>query len=226
VVTGFRVFRRFQEGLHEDQAVAAESAFCRPLGKLMADEPKIEQLAMREADMEALVMPQLLGSVFHVTTRKGLDGILRDGSISSNSDGAHGYVYPQSKNCIGRELDAVCLFDLRDQRQEEVEQWLLCYAIPTVPQLGNSVAFLFLSPSCYHKLILWPELDSKLKSSGNHIPEIECWYPGNLPVSEISHVVAVDVDRPRQIGPVEMLARFIAENGWAPSPPRTDDDNA
>jgi len=174
---------------------------------------------MTEAQMRDCLMDQLEGRVFHVTSHESYLAIARSGHIAHNADDRHGHVYGQSIGCIGRNLNAVCLFDLRDKDLTVLDYELCCYHLPIVPQFGSSVAFLFVAGFAHGRLRQWGDLTSEQKMSGQHIPKIECWYPGDLPIDNVSEVLIVDVDRPPPKGPADCLAEFMERTGWRPGEP-------
>lgn len=165
------------------------------------------------------VLPRLTNRVFHVTSYDRYLAIIESGFISHNVDDRHGHVYGQSLGCIGRNLRAVCLFDLRHNDLGSLGYELSCYNLPTVPQFGSRVVFLFVSKAQVGQLVQWDSLPTEQKLAGQFIPKIECWYPGDLPTSHISDVLVVDVDRPSHRGPEQMLAEFTEETSWRPGEP-------
>ncbi|HET8761398.1 MAG TPA: hypothetical protein VFN94_10030 [Nitrospiria bacterium] len=184
----------------------------------------VDRLSMGESEMEREVLPLLVNQVFHVTSYERYLKIAESGHISHNADDRHGHIYGQSLNSIGRKLKAVCLFDLRNKDLTSIEFELGCYHLPTVPQFGRTVTFLFLKTSEYARLVQWDSLDSNDKMSGQHIPKIESWYPGDLVVSKLSKVLIVDVDRPVRKGSAELLADLIERTGWQPGPQENNEE--
>ena len=81
----------------------------------MSDIPVETRLSLHRRQMEAEVLPRLVGRVFHVTSYARYMAIITSGHISHNADDRHGHIYGQSIGCIGRNLRAVCLFDLRNK---------------------------------------------------------------------------------------------------------------
>ena len=86
--------------------------------------PLRERIEVKKSDLAIVVLPRLLGTVFHVTTARAFDGIRDSGLIRSNQDGRLGFTFPQSKNNYGRQAGYVCLFDLRDVPEDRIREAL------------------------------------------------------------------------------------------------------
>ena len=63
------------------------------------------------------------------------------------------------------------------------------------PPLGDDLAFLILAPSAYPRLVLWDDIKSAVEIGRPRIPEVECWFPTDVPLSAVEHVLLVHVDR-------------------------------
>jgi hypothetical protein len=133
-------------------------------------------------------MPLLRGQVFHVTSTEALESIQRAGSIISNQDGRFGFTFPQSKNSYGRERGYVCLFDLRGASEEAVSdaRTKFNFLHPT----AADPAFLFVQEAHHPSLVPWTEAPT----GAMLVPYVEAWYPGHIPVSALSHALAVVVE--------------------------------
>ncbi len=113
----------------------------------------VERIAVKRGDLEAIVLPRLLGTVFHVTSTAGFEGIRMSGANCSNQDGKLPFTFPQWQNNWGRQQGWVCLFDLRDVSEENLRDALMKFHF-LKPTDANPV-FLFLDPSEYGKLVPW-----------------------------------------------------------------------
>jgi hypothetical protein len=150
--------------------------------------PREERLVVKMSDLEAVVLPRLLGTVFHVTTALALEGIKTSGFIRSNQDGQLAYTFPQSQNNYGRQLGYVCLFDLRDVPEERLRESLSKFHF-LQPTKADPV-FLFLDTSEYGKLVPW----TVAPAGAMAIPFVETWFPGDLPVTALTDALSVTVD--------------------------------
>ncbi len=150
---------------------------------------------------------QLLGllrdKVFHVTTVKAFESIQKDGFIYGNQDAK----YPLNESSLksfGRCRGWVCLFDLRGKGDKEIENGLNCYyfLMPSwFEELNESehytewrLVYLYLSHAYYKDLTPNREASQNDKRS-QFIPEVECWYPGNIPIGHIEKSLCVRIRR-------------------------------
>jgi hypothetical protein len=145
----------------------------------------------------------LSNQVFHVTTRDALKGIQETGEISNNKSGALP-INTSSNNSYGRLHGYVCLFDLRNKTEKEVQNTLDCYYFlgPTwFMKHGRkfcywNLAYLFLKKEFHDKLIpnfsvfeYWRKSEDYLQA----IPDTEVWVEGRIPLSWIERVLKVKV---------------------------------
>jgi hypothetical protein len=131
------------------------------------------QLKIKRSDLREVLLPVLRGRVFHVTTPTGLEGILASGQIDSNLDRRRRFTYPQSENNWGRQQGYVCLFDLRDVSEENLDDSL--------------DKFYFLHPAKADPVFLFVD-------SAEYAKLIPCWYPGDLPISVISEALTITLE--------------------------------
>lgn len=155
-----------------------------------------DHLVVHYRNLRAELLPKLLGRVFHVTSQERYEAILRVGYVRSNQDGALGDTFPQSKISIARKRGFVCLFDLRNPSREALEWGLGCFYFLAPNPLGDYLAFLVLSPTAYSQMISWSDIRETLEIGAFHIPDIECWFPSDVPLAVIERVVFVRVIRP------------------------------
>jgi hypothetical protein len=149
--------------------------------------PPKESLSLHDdGEHRTVLLPLLLGRVFHVTTRKACRRILSDGAIKSNEGGNFRFTFPQSKNSYFRKKGCVSVFDLRTVTQEVLE-----WELNKFPFLYKE-AFLFLKDSCFERLIPW----SHSPNEEVVIPNVEAGYPGDIPVSLIERVLRVQQEYP------------------------------
>ena len=158
----------------------------------MPSDLSVERITVKRGDLEEVVLPRLLGTVFHVTPAPTFEMIRASGVIRSNQDGQLSFTYPQSQNNYGRRRGCVCLFDLRDVPDGELRDALRkFYFLNHAPAKGHPV-FLFLDPQEYGKLIPWTVAKGNYKEV--LIPYVESWYPTDLPVSALAGALAVTVE--------------------------------
>ena len=149
---------------------------------------------------------QLLGllrdKVFHVTTAKAFENIQKDGFIYENQNAKYP-LNPTSLNSFGRCRGWVCLFDLRGKSDKKIDNVLSRSYNFLRPEwfveLNKSeyytesrLVYLYLSQAYYNDLVPSREASQNDKSS-QFIPDIECWYPGNIPIGHIEKSLCVRI---------------------------------
>lgn len=148
---------------------------------------EVERLPVRRSDLKSVVMPFLLGQVFHVTSTAALERIQTSGFIKSNRDGEFGFTFPQSQSSYGRQQGYVSLFDMRERSEEIVRETLMKFYFPK-PSSADP-AYLFLHELYYERLVPWTEAPT----GAMVVPHVEAWYPGDVPLAALSHAIAVEV---------------------------------
>jgi hypothetical protein len=140
-----------------------------------------------------VLLPRLLGTVFHVTSEAAFRSIQSSGVIESNQLGQRGFTFPQSEISYGRKRGFVCLFDLRRVDNDELQDALdKFYFLDPMASKRQDPVYLFLDQPAYSELIPWTD--------ARHTPEmwvpyVEAWYPRDLPLSSIRSALAVTVAR-------------------------------
>lgn len=144
----------------------------------------------------------LRDKVFHVTTAKAFDYIQKDGFIYGNQDAKYP-LNPTSINSFGRCRGWVCLFDLRGKSDKEIDNVLSRSYNFLGPEwfkeLNESeyytesrLVYLYLSQAYYKDLVPNREASQNDKPS-QFIPEVECWYRGNIPIEHIEKALCVKI---------------------------------
>jgi hypothetical protein len=153
-----------------------------------------KRLRIKEEDIPDRLYPLLDGRVFHVTPYKRYEQIKQTGFIDANQDGKLGYNF--SEKSFGRYNGWVCLFDFRTELKKIAEDsaYRWGFYFHNEDRFGNRLSFLFLDPTCYHKLISW-EAANEEREYMQLIPYAECWYPGNVPLDAISDVTHIHIMR-------------------------------
>ena len=146
-------------------------------------------------ELRAVLLPELVGQVFHVTRYAAYEHIVQSGFIHSNSDGSFGEPFPGSRNSYGRAKGYVCLFDFCDKTPEAISWALDCCNFLEANHLGDRIAILLMAAELFDSLI---PASSAFASGGQDklwVPEVECWYPGSIPLHFIAEVLDVSVVR-------------------------------
>lgn len=152
-----------------------------------------DKIVVKEAELRTIVLPLLVGKVFHATDFNGYKGIMSLGVIESNKEGKRQSTYPQSENSYGRKRGFVCLFDLRDRKDEDVEWTLKKYYFLRIRYYEDMVFYFILKDSKYCEIISAETAKSQTGGSEVFIPESECWYPGDLKIDFIEKILCVTI---------------------------------
>ena len=164
---------------------------------LRLDEPGLDERSLDEWSLDERLgplLPLLLGRVFHVTAGDRLPLIRETGFVKTNRDGTFGDTYQRSRMSVGRKKGFVCLFDFRNATDEEIQWGLDCFPL-LAPSFGDRIAFLIVSPPAYRELVLWNDIRSHELTPFLRIPEVECWFPTDMPLSAVEEVLLVEVER-------------------------------
>lgn len=152
-----------------------------------ADLP-VGRLAVKSSDLEPVVLPLLLGTVFHVTSSPALTDIVSSGAIRSNCDRRFQFTFPQSENNYGRQRGYVCLFDFREASEDDAREARRKFNF-LKPTSADPV-FLFLSRSEHARLVAWTDAPA----GAMVVPYVETWYPEDVPLSSLSGALVVTVE--------------------------------
>lgn len=156
-----------------------------------------------------MLLPRLIGSVFHVTPARAFLDILSDGLIKANRDGNLGFNY--SENSYGRLRGYICLIDLRNATDEELNQaqdkWN--YLDPWGWDRRNPV-FLLVDEAEHEKLITWRAAQG---SGEMYIPWVESWYAGELTLNKIKSALALTIEREPEHPHIKAIRERNSQSG-------------
>jgi hypothetical protein len=141
--------------------------------------------------------------VFHLTTLNSFGEIQRTGEISNNQAGAF-TINTGSQNSFGRLNRYVCLFDLRHDDPNIIQNTLDCYYFlgPSwFSKLGRKytswdLAYLILDQQYYDQLIPNSRVNDNYRETGEYlqaIPKSEVWIKTKVPLSWIEKILVVRV---------------------------------
>lgn len=161
------------------------------------------QIERLQIDKRELLLDRLMGRVFHLTTRASYGEIKRAGEISNNQSGRYS-INVGSQKSYGRLRGCVCLFDLRNNNSEVLQNTLNCYYF-----LGPSwfskhgrkyitwdLAYLFLDQQYYNQLIPSSRVYDTYLETGQYlqaIPKSEVWLENRIPLSWIEQALLVKI---------------------------------
>lgn len=155
----------------------------------------LETIECHEAALRSVLLPILRGSVFHVTTQTGLEGIKRDGNIRNNKGGAFPFTFGQSDNSYGNHRGYVCLVDLRDVSDELIDDALVRYDFLNPTFANCNPVFLFISERLSPELIPWTRARSEQAWNEVWIPNVEAWYPEQISIEDVTGGLLVTVKK-------------------------------
>jgi len=155
--------------------------------RLMA---RIKAVLCHRNNTKQVVLPFLLNKVFHVTSSKAYSAIIDDQEIRDNKNSNLGFTFPQSQNSYGRNKGFVCLFDLRGKTQEVIDESLMKFNFLN-PINDKKTIFLIISSREHSRLIPWTEAMKDVGCREVWVPNVECWYDGNIPLKHIEQIIEV-----------------------------------
>lgn len=150
----------------------------------------IVDLEIKQSEMYNTFYPRISDKVFHYTSGENLISILKDKQIttvqaSANRTSVH------SHESMGRALDGVCLFDLREKPIEQIEKIRGWYNFLAPRFEDNTLVFLVVSPVFYSDVTTLSEIDDATKESAMYLPHIESWHKGYLPLNKLEIIYRV-----------------------------------
>lgn len=144
--------------------------------------------------LRSFLLPKLVNRVFHVTSADGCQGILSSGAIKNNKNENFNLTFPQSKSSYGRKKGYICLFDLRNTNDYQIDDALIHYYFLNPHFTKANPHFLFIDQELYPQLINWREAKEEIGHYGMWVPHIECWYPKDIIVDYITEIFAAKVE--------------------------------
>ena len=163
----------------------------------------IDQIEYINKDFEEDLLERLRGNIFHLTTKRAFELIKEKGFVYHNKNNEFA-LNPMSEKSFGRNRGWVCLFDLRKQSREIIDETLIKYNflrpswfIRHEPEFTElNLAYLFVHPRVYNRIIpndtankVWLETNKY----EHYVPKAECWYPSNMPLECVGKVLLVRI---------------------------------
>jgi len=152
------------------------------------------------------LLNRLTGRVFHLTTRTSFAKIQENGAICNNKSGCY-TIYTGSQNSYGRLLGCVCLFDLRGNNLEIIQNTLDCYYFlgPTwFSRHGRKyitwdLVYLFLDSKYHNRLIPNSMAYNHYMQTGQYlhaVSKLELWIENGIPLSWIENILLIKIKEP------------------------------
>jgi hypothetical protein len=142
--------------------------------------------------LAAVILPRLKGHVFHVTNDVGYARIQASGAIRMR--GTAPVMATLTPISFGRAQGYVCLLDLRTASDQLIAHTLqeFYYFLDPYEDSSENV-FLVLVPSAYEELV--PNYVGVKARGQAAVPELEVWYPSQLPLTMIERAFRVAINR-------------------------------
>lgn len=175
---------------------------------------EINNLDLHSSQLDTILLPSLLGRVFHVTRLNVFEQILAAEEIRANTNGEFSSIFG-STNSYFRKRSCVSFFDYRSASRKQIDDAIgKCspYNLPAAnPELINEpdIVFLFLASAAHNRLIPWTKWEEEKAYGDKIIPWVEAGYPDSVPITLIEEVLRVKIDHPTDsIAAVLRRARF------------------
>jgi hypothetical protein len=144
---------------------------------------------------EKLLLPFLVGRVFHVTNLNNLKGIIESGEIRPNIKGDLPTTFGSSSNSFFRKRGCISVFDYRLATTEQIEESLRKCSPCPVDTYSKELAYLFLLECLYDRLILWTKWKEEETWGQMIVPYVESGLSGPIPIELIDDVFRVIIHR-------------------------------
>jgi hypothetical protein len=162
-----------------------------------------QSIAFIDTEYRDQLVKLLRANVFHVTTVKAYRRILKDRFIFGNQDDKYP-INVGSLKSFGRYRGWVCLFDLREKSDKEIEDSLMCYNFLgpswfteySQNHTESKLVYLLMSRACYEHLVPNQEGHKSFEDGlgyTQYIPNVEVWFPGKLSIALIAKVLCVRI---------------------------------
>jgi len=171
----------------------------------------IHEMKLHESNLLRDLLPLLRDRIFHVTSHRAFRKIIKCGEIRSNNYGEFPFTFPQSENNYGRKRGYVCLFDLCGKSDNELQNALDCFFFLGPRQLGNKPVFLIIDDICHNIIVGNTTAVRERTYREMFIPKAECWYPGNVPISNVRDAIIVNIRRRKASGMTKILQHIDKE---------------
>jgi hypothetical protein len=153
---------------------------------------KIIEYNLRPEDMLEEFYPKLKDKVFHYTSGTNLKSILEQNFIfpiknDVQSTSAH------SHESMGRYLNAVCLFDLRNKPTDQIEKIRGWYNFLEPRFKDNTLVYFIISSDHYSDITTLSDLTDEVKEKGMYLPHIESWHRNQIPLEKIETIYKVNL---------------------------------
>ena len=172
--------------------------------------PETHELVVDERELPKVLLPQLVGRVFHVTSGSAYQEIQRLGRVETNQAGEREFTFAFSGVSYFRRRGCVSVCDLRFLNAEAREEARLKYNFVRPTLAWQVIVFLFLGPEARQRVITW---DDAVREDGltiQGVPHLEGGHPGPIPIGDLEQVLQVQV---RMDPAMEQFRRMFSAPG-------------
>lgn len=152
----------------------------------------IVELSLTKEQMLEEFYPKIEKQVFHYTSGDNLNQILNENYIFPFKEGVQ-KTSAHSHESMGRFLNAVCLFDLRFESNENIEKIRGWYNFLAPRFEGTTLVYLVLSTEHYDSITTLSMTTEKEKSEAMYLPHIESWHKEPLALSKLEVIYKVNL---------------------------------
>jgi hypothetical protein len=150
-----------------------------------------KKIECEHSEIEQVMLPLLLGRVFHVTRWETFEEICRCGWIDSKRQARLAFTPRQPENSYGRKRGWVSLYDLSDPTDAEIKEALIRYWFLRNLRGESTEVYLIVAESVCPSLISWKRASREVGGKEFFIPFVETWYPGNVPLELVTESLVV-----------------------------------
>ncbi len=155
--------------------------------------PQFIELNLRRNEFSKVLYPKLRHSVFHYSFDERCQKIMDCGYLAFSGGADVTSTSTYSDRSTGKHLKAVCLFDLRGKTDEEIAPGKSYYDfLDPHPEITKAVYFV-VSERFYCDITIFSDLDENAKKNTMHLPAIESWHKGHLPLNKLDFVYIVNI---------------------------------
>jgi len=160
------------------------------------------RIELQKENCRNKLFEHLMGEIFHLRSYQDYGKIINSNYLTNSRDGNY-HSSPSSENSFGGNRGYICLFDLIDQSDENINNCIYLHYDFTLPRWFKSIhhnyneynlCYLIISKNIYAELIS-NEVGRKQhdKTGEKYIPYLEVWHPSIINLKDISKILIVKI---------------------------------
>ena len=150
------------------------------------------EIITAEEHLATVLLPQLNGRVFHVTSRPNVPLIMEAGALLPNTAGRFTSAFGRRSNGFFQQRGCVSVFDYRDTTRIE-DSLSRCSPWAPLEWWPDGFAIFVLSPALYDSLEstqVWHQLRAYHQMV---VPGVEAGHPGAISLSSVQEIIVVSI---------------------------------